>query len=1117
MHSLGAYANDASNPLAVHATWSTGSVTGLDTVDLWIGGLAEKQNLFGGLLGSTFNFIFENQMEAIQDGDRLYYLPRIEGLHLGGEIEANTFAQLIMQNTGTHHLSANIFLTPEYVVEAGTVTADPATWLRNAITGALLVERLTDEYVDALFSDGQHHVFDTQVHFLGDDNFFGNTMVLGGTEGNDVLIAGQADDDTVYGDGGDDWLDGGNGNDVLFGGAGNDIIRDSAGDDIMHGGTGNDDIDGGLGDDIIFGEDGDDLLHGGNSILGDEIQGGTGNDVIFGDEGDDALIGNEGDDWISGGAGGDGLVGDGGAPTGQVPLYAGNDVLDGGDQGDKMQGFSGDDIMLGLGGFDKFVGLLGFDWGSFENEAHGVSVDMTKREFIPNQLAPAGDAVRDFWVETEAVSGSAFADVLGGTETPNVLGVAIPDLFNELVNVNLITGLDRYFPGASTGTPVAFSTGNIMLGGGGNDLIEGRGGDDIIDGDARLHVALTRDATGNIFAGSQIIRQILTDQAVGPTFDPLTGAVLTAGNIDTAAYADVSTAYQISFATDAAGNILFGSDGNPVLAVTHTTPTVGVVNTGTDTLHNIERLQFTDGIIDNPFNFLVTDFAAQGTLTIDDATPAVGQILTATAAINDFEGVLVNGVLDAATAGFERIDIPQNEINLQWQYQIVAAPGGTSQWVDIAGATASTFAPTDFFVGFPLRVVASFIDGLGVRETVFSAPTAILVADPAVNHAPTVVTQVAEPGLFDTSARAGLPFTLDLPLFTTFVDDQTASAALTYTATLASTGAALDGSAAALGLTFVTTATGGLITGIAPAAAGTIDIRVKATDAQGLAVTDVFTINVLPHVNHAPVITSDGGGATAVASVAENSILVTTVTAVDQDAGAILTFSIAGGADAALFTIDPTTGALSFLVAPDFEEPTDAGADNVYDVVVQVSDAGGLIDTQAIAVTVTDVAGNTITGTNAANIMNSATGTVSAGMLVNGVAQPAGAPGATPEADIISGLGGADNLVGLGGNDTIDGGTGADTILAGSGNDSIIGGAGADVLSGDAGNDTFLYTIGDGADVVDGGPGSDTLHILGTNPANETLDIIFNGSVLTTFEGGSIANVEFGHGRPPGQ
>ena len=67
----------------MHAQWSTGSVTGLDNVDLWIGGLAEKQNLFGGLLGSTFNFIFETQLESLQDGDRLYYLPRIEGMDFG--------------------------------------------------------------------------------------------------------------------------------------------------------------------------------------------------------------------------------------------------------------------------------------------------------------------------------------------------------------------------------------------------------------------------------------------------------------------------------------------------------------------------------------------------------------------------------------------------------------------------------------------------------------------------------------------------------------------------------------------------------------------------------------------------------------------------------------------------------------------------------------------------------------------------------------------------------------------------------------------------------------------------------------------------------------------------
>ena len=61
-----------------------------------------------------------------------------------------------------------------------------------------------------------------------------------------------------------------------------------------------------------------------------------------------------------------------------------------------------------------------------------------------------------------------------------------------------------------------------------------------------------------------------------------------------------------------------------------------------------------------------------------------------------------------------------------------------------------------------------------------------------------------------------------------------------------------------------------------------------------------------------------------------------------------------GGADAAKFTINATTGALTFVTAPNFEAPTDAGANNVYDVTVKVSDGNGGTDTQTIAVTVTN-------------------------------------------------------------------------------------------------------------------------------------------------------------------
>jgi uncharacterized protein YjiK len=108
-----------------------------------------------------------------------------------------------------------------------------------------------------------------------------------------------------------------------------------------------------------------------------------------------------------------------------------------------------------------------------------------------------------------------------------------------------------------------------------------------------------------------------------------------------------------------------------------------------------------------------------------------------------------------------------------------------------------------------------------------------------------------------------------------------------------------------------------------------------------------------PPVNNPPVITSDGGGATAARSVPENQTAVTDVNASDAD-GDTIAYSISGGADAARFAINSSSGVLTFVSPPDFENPTDVGGNNVYDVVVRASD-GSLFDEQAIAVTVTDV------------------------------------------------------------------------------------------------------------------------------------------------------------------
>jgi Ca2+-binding RTX toxin-like protein len=127
-------------------------------------------------------------------------------------------------------------------------------------------------------------------------------------------------------------------------------------------------------------------------------------------------------------------------------------------------------------------------------------------------------------------------------------------------------------------------------------------------------------------------------------------------------------------------------------------------------------------------------------------------------------------------------------------------------------------------------------------------------------------------------------------------------------------------------------------------------------------------------VNTIPTITSDGGGDTTNLSIAENTTAVTTVIAVDSDAGQSLSYSIVGGADAALFGIDATTGALTLNTGPNFEAPADAGGDNIYDLTVQVSDGNGGSDTQALSISVTNVnAAPTLALSNAVSSLSEAT------------------------------------------------------------------------------------------------------------------------------------------------
>ncbi len=137
-----------------------------------------------------------------------------------------------------------------------------------------------------------------------------------------------------------------------------------------------------------------------------------------------------------------------------------------------------------------------------------------------------------------------------------------------------------------------------------------------------------------------------------------------------------------------------------------------------------------------------------------------------------------------------------------------------------------------------------------------------------------------------------------------------------------------------------------------------LDVTVRVDDPSlGTSFEDSELLSIaVTDVNEAPVITSDGGGDTANKVVAENTTVVTTVAATDEDQPAqTLTYTVVGGADAAKFTIGSATGVLAFAAAPDYEAPTDADGNNVYEVTVEVSDGNGGTDTQAISVAVTDI------------------------------------------------------------------------------------------------------------------------------------------------------------------
>ncbi|HMD12296.1 MAG TPA: peroxidase family protein, partial [Marmoricola sp.] len=452
LNSLGDWANDEDGV----------TTTGVDDIDLWVGGLAEKQMVFGGLLGPTFNYVFETQLEDLQDGDRFYYLSRTAGLNLLTQLEGNSFAELVQRNTDVEGLPADAFSRPDFTFDVSKL----------GTTGPILNDPNTEWNETTLLTRQPNGT----IRFAG-----GEHVVWNGTANGDRVWSSEGDD-TVRGNDADDWMQGGDGNDNLIGGLGDDTMQDLNGDDVLKGGDGDDAISSGqgFGGDLNQGGRGKDFIVGGNDIT--ETFGGPGDDFVFAGDAEDTVFGDDGDDWIEAGKGPFNLLqGDNGAPFQDDPNEPGHDVLDGdgGEQDYDSEG--GDDIMLAGPGIQRAEGMLGFDWVTHKNDPLAADSDMDFTGLLP----PGVETNRDRFDLVEALSGWSKNDVLRGDDRVDT-DLGVEHELNQ-AGIDRISGLAGLLPDGTT----SFNAGNIIIGGAGNDLIEGRGGNDIIDGDAWLNTRLS--------------------------------------------------------------------------------------------------------------------------------------------------------------------------------------------------------------------------------------------------------------------------------------------------------------------------------------------------------------------------------------------------------------------------------------------------------------------------------------------------------------------------------------------------------------------------------------------------------------------------------------------------